>query len=309
MAQRRFRRFLGVGAVAAALVGGAVLAAPTAAAADPGLWAPLSRCPVDDPAMLAADGTTVAALCLTSHAPSGEFKIGGTTLPAGAADLQLGVLNKGGAYTLLMPAGAGLVAEPVQVPGGLLGLMCPSDIPLVSQICDQVVGSPLNAVTATLEPAGAPSDFNLAAGVGVGQPIVTVPVKVHLRNALLDPNCYIGSDADPILLKPANLARPTAAIKRFNADGTANPTGEMGYVSMTGASQGDSTFAVPGAGGCGLLGLLDGAVNLKQGLPSASGNNNLILNDAQTVLGGFHNPRAFSPTEGQQLADRWHAVF
>ena len=263
MARTRFRGFLRVGAVAVALAGGAVVAVPTAAAADVpvlnGQWAPLNRCPVDDPLMLAADGTTTSAACLTSHAASGEFTIGGTTLHAGAADLQTGVLNKAGVYSLVTPAGAGILAEPVQVPGGLLGLMCPSAVPLVSDICDGLVGSPLNAITATLEPAGPPRDFNLSAGTGVGVPIATIPVRVHLRNPLLDPNCYIGSTADPILLRPANLSKPTAALTRFNADGTANPTGEMGYLKLTGASQGDSTFAVPGASGCGLLGLLDGA--------------------------------------------------
>jgi hypothetical protein len=311
MAGTKLRRSLGVAVAVLAATVGSVVAVPTATAETPvlnGLWAPLNRCPVDDPAMLAADGTAVSASCLASHSTSGEFTIGGTTLPAGASDLQAGVLNKSGTYTLVTPAGAGILAEPVQVPGGLLGLMCPSDIPLVSQLCDSVVGSPLNAVTATLEPAGPVRDFNIAAGTGVGTPIATIPVKVHLRNPLLDPHCYIGSDADPILLRPANLNKPTPALVRFDADGTANPTGEMGYLKLTGASQGDSTFAVPGANGCGLLGLLDGAVNLKQGLPSPAGENNLVLNDASTYLGGFQNPRAFTPTQGQQLADRWHAA-
>ena len=200
--------------------------APEAAAAAPtlaGAWAPLNRCPVDAPAMLAADGVAVVAACLSSsvgdrhdHARRHHAR------PTGATDLQLGLLNQGGTYSLVAPSGGAVVGAPVEIPGGLLGLMCPSNIPLISDICDQVVNSPLNRVTATIQSAGAPSDFNLAAGLGVGQPIVTLPVKIKLSNPFLDPNCYIGSNSNPILLKPANLTRPTGRVVRFNADGTPN---------------------------------------------------------------------------------------
>jgi hypothetical protein len=298
-----------VAAAAAALALVAPSAAAQAAAPElAGAWAPLNRCPVDDPAMRAADGVTVAALCLSSSAASGTFTIGETTLTTGTTDLQAGVLNRGGTYTLVAPQAGTVVGAPVDIPGGLLGLMCPSQIPVISNICRQLVDNPLNRVTATIESAGAPRDFNLAAGTGSGQPILTLPVKIRLSNPFLEPNCYIGSNSDPILLKPANLTRPAARVVRFTADGTPSATGEMGYLSMSGAAQGDSTFAVPGASGCGLFGLLSGAVNLKQGLPSAAGENDLVLNDAVTNLGGFQTPRNFAPTQGQQLANRWHAA-
>ena len=301
------RRTLSVILAAAA----AALAVVTPAAAAPalaGAWAPLNRCPVDDPAMLAADGATVAALCLSSSAPSGTFKIGATTLTTGATDLQLGVLNQGGTYTTVAPASGAVIGDPVDIPGGLLGLMCPSNIPLVSAICLQLANNPLNRVTATIQSAGTPTGFNLAAGVGTGQPIITLPVKIKLDNPFLGSTCYIGSESNPIVLKPANLTKPTGKVVRFNPDGTLNPTGQQGYLSLSGASQGDSTFAVPRASGCGLLGILSGAVDLKQGLPSPSGENNLVLNDAVTNLGGFQVPRNFAPTEGQQLSQRWHAA-
>jgi hypothetical protein len=294
-----------VAAVAASLL---AVVTPASATTLAGGWAPLNRCPVDAPAMLAADGETVAALCLSSKATTGTFTIGETTLTTGTTDLQAGVLNQAGVYSLVAPQGGAVVGAPVDIPGGLLGLMCPSRIPVISDICERVVNSPLNRVTATIQSAGAPRDFNLSAGAGTGTPIVTLPVKIKLSNPFLDPNCYIGSNSDPILLKPANTARPTARIVRFNADGTANPAGEMGYLSLSGASQSDTTFAVPGANGCGLFGLLSGAVNLKQGLPSPSGENSLVLNDPVTNLGGFQTPRAFAPTQGRQLADRWHAA-
>ncbi len=302
--------------VVAALAAAAAVATPAAAqteaaAAAPtlaGAWAPLNRCPVDAAAMRAADGVAVVAACLSSSSATGSIKLGGTTLTTGSNDLQLGLLNTSGTYSIVAPSGGAVIGAPVQIPGGLLGLMCPSDIPLISDICDQIVDSPLNRVTATIEAAGAPSDFSLAAGLGVGQPIVTLPVKIRLSNPFLDPNCYIGSNSNPIVLKPANLSRPTGRVVRFNADGSPSATGEMGYVSLSGASQGDSTFAVPGANGCGLFGLLSGAVNLKQGLPSPAGQNSLVLDNPTTNVGGFQVPRNFAPTQGQQLADRWHAA-
>lgn len=297
-------------ALTAAVAASLALVAPTTAQATTlaGAWAPLDRCPVDDSAMLAADGTTVAALCLSSKATTGTFTIGDTTLTTGATDLQVGVLNQSGTYSTVAPRSGAIVGDSVDIPGGLLGLMCPSSIPFISDICRQVENSPLNRVTATIQSAGAPRDFNLAAGVGTGTPIITLPVKIKLDNLFLGSNCYIGTNSNPILLKPANLARPTASVVRFNADGSPNATGEMGYLSVSGAAQGDSTFAVPRASGCGLLGILSGAVDLKQGLPSPAGENSLVLNDPVTNLGGFQVPRNFAPTQGKQLSDRWHAA-
>jgi len=289
----------------------ASVAVTTPAAAAPtlaGAWAPLNRCPVDDPAMLAADGVTVVAQCMSASVPSITFAIGDTVLTSGQADVQLGMLNQGLNYTLVAPQDGAFVTQPIEIPGGLLGIMCPSNIPLASLICMGIVNSPLNRVSVSIVSVGAPTDFNLAAGLGVGQPILTMRLKVKLDNPFLGSNCYIGSDTDPIVLKPANLARPTGSLVRFNADGSANPTGEMGYVSLVGEGLGDSTFVVPKAGGCGLLGLLSSAVDAQQGLPSPAGSNSLTLNNTVMKFGGFQFPRNFTPTQGQQLSNRWHAA-
>lgn len=303
-------RRAGIFLAAIAAVAASVLVTTPAAAAPTlaGAWAPLNRCPVDDPGMLAADGRTVVAQCMSASVPSITFAIGDTILTSGAADVQLGMLNQGLNYTLVAPQDGAFVTQPIEIPGGLLGIMCPSNIPLVTLVCMRVVNSPLNRVTVSIVSVGAPTDFNLAAGLGVGQPILTMRLKVKLDNPFLGPNCYIGSDTDPIVLKPANLARPTGSLVRFNADGSANPTGEMGYVSLAGDGLGDSTFVVPKSNGCGLLGLLSSAVDAQQGLPSPAGSNSLTLNNTVMKFGGFQFPRNFAPTEGQQLSDRWHAA-
>jgi hypothetical protein len=273
-----------------------------------GGWAPLNRCPVDNAAMLAATGTTTVASCVAADAAGGSITLGGTTLATGATNLQFGLVSSGTAFTIIPPSSGAIVSAPVQIPGGLLGLMCPSNIPFVTQICNLIANGGVNTITATVEPAGAPSEFSLPAGLGVGQPILRLPVKIHLENPFLGSNCFIGSNVNPIVLRPANLAAPTRGIARFNLDGTPNPTGVMGYVTTTG-NQGDSTFAVPGASGCGLFGLLDGAVNSRQGLPSPAGSNSLVLNNSTTRFGGgFFIPANFAPNEGQQLSTHWHAA-
>ncbi len=307
---RQLRRGLlaAVTVVAAATV--SAVAAPAAASADTlaGEWAAFGGCPVDAAAMRAADGSAVIAACLGGGSPGGSITMGSTTMSVGAVDMQFGVLNQGGTYSLVQPASGGLSGDPIVVPGGLLGLMCPSSIPVISDICDAVVGSPLNVVTATLEPAGPATDFDLGAAVTTGRPIMTLPVKIHLQNPFLDRRCYIGSDSNPMVLKVANQTRPAAKFVRFDADGTPNPAGEMTYTDLSGATIADSTFAVPAARNCGLFGLVDSVVNARQGLPSPSGSNSLVLENSGFRLGGFANPRAYVPDQGKELAARWHAA-
>jgi hypothetical protein len=271
-----------------------------------GVWGPFTRCPVDSAAMLAADGVSTDPACIANSSPNGSIKLGNSTQTTGATNLQLGATidNATGAFSLVTPPGGALVSEPVNVEGGLLGLMCPSDIPLVSAICDGLVGSPMNAVTAVVEPAGEPSNFNRAAALSLGQPIITLPVKVHLVNPILGPNCYIGSNSNPIVLRPKNTTQPSLSAAIGDLNGTPNPSGRL--ARLTGLStQGDDSFAVPAATGCGLLGVLDPAVNAQQGLPSPAGNNNLVLNNASAAV---ISEGAQGPVTGQEFSDGWHSA-
>jgi hypothetical protein len=272
-----------------------------------GAWAPFSRCPVDAPAMLAVDGVDATDTCLATHSTSGSIKLGNTTATTGTTDLQLGVVS-GSTLSLVSPAGGGLVSDPVKIPGGLLGLMCPSKVPVITQICRQITDNALNNVIATVQPAGDPSDFSLPAGLGSGDPILTLPVKIHLQNPFLASTCTIGSNSHPILLKPKNLTTPDTNLTRFAGNGTLDPSGDLLRIDLSGASLGDDSFAVPGATGCGGLGLLDAAVNLKTGLPAAAGKNELVLNSASTYLGGLNDPAAFAPGAGRKLSAFWHSA-
>ncbi|MFI6863703.1 hypothetical protein ACIBKZ_28075 [Streptomyces sp. NPDC050421] len=276
-----------------------------------GDWAPFSRCPVDNPAMLAADGQDLVASCVSSYSPGGAIKLGTTVATTGSNDMQFGVIQDtaAGTFKVIPPAGGALVGAPTNIPGGLLGLMCPSDVPVVSAVCNQITDVSLNKVQATVESAGTPTEFNLLAGLTVGQPIVKLPVRIHLENPLLGSNCYIGTAADPVILRPQNSTAPSVAIQRFDGDGTPNADeGAMLRFALTGNTQSDDTFYVPKATGCGLGGVLSWAVNLKTGLPSLSGDNHLTLNNASTYSGALTSPGIVLPNAGKVLSQYWHSA-
>ncbi|GAB3664966.1 hypothetical protein GCM10027589_29290 [Actinocorallia lasiicapitis] len=90
-----------------------------------------------------------------------------------------------------------------------------------------------------------------------------IPLKIHLSHWLLGGNCYIGTDADPLVIKPV-IARPRVEL--------------LNWTPVVRADVSDTTFAVPGASGCGLgVGLMDAIVNSAAGTPSASGNNSITF--------------------------------
>jgi DNA-binding beta-propeller fold protein YncE len=254
--------------------------------AGPKDWTPFSRCPVDDPAMIATDGgITKIALCLASHSTHGSITIGTTSTMTGISDLQAGLVldENTSIFTVVPPAGGALISDPAQVTVGPL------------------------TITAVVESAGAPSNFDLGAGLGVGQPIITIPVKIHLENPALGPSCYLGSDQDPILLQPENtdISNVTSKFENFDPDGTPDPNGPLELIQLNGAVQGDDTFAVPGAQGCGPNGdgSLDSLVDAASGLPSPAGSNHLVLDDASSSLAALVNG------DGQQFANDWHLAF
>jgi hypothetical protein len=260
--------------------------------AGPGEWAPLFRCPVDDPAMLASDGTTTLGACLGSNSTHGSITIGNITATTGSTNLQAGLVldESTGVYAAVQPAGGALVANPVHL------------------------STPVGPVTAVTESAGAPSNFSLFAGITTDQPIITIPIKIHLESPTLGPSCFIGSDQNPILLNPQNTdlsrAKSVGGFTFFDPDGVPDSTGPLTAIEITRAVEGDNTFAVPGATGCGTNDSLDAAVDAIAGVPSPSGHNQIVLDDASSAIviaqGGFPS---FPTLTGQQFANDWHVGF
>jgi hypothetical protein len=300
---------LGAATVLAVAIPGGVARATTLN----GDWAPFSRCPVSNSSMLAADGANVFDECIDSQSPSGTMTLGSQTVTLGESDLQLGVLvnTSTGTDTPVAPADGAVVAAPVTIPGGLLGLMCSGDVPLLTALCDSISDSSLNTVTATIEAAGTPYNLSLGASLGHKHPILSLPVMIQLSNPILGSDCFIGSTSDPIVLNPVNTAAPTGTTDFFDPNGTSDPNGVLTVATLTGMNQQDSTFAVPEATGCGpalLSPIVDGVVDLKEGLPSGSGNNILTLNDVTISLATYVDPASFAPNEGADFAAAWNSA-
>jgi hypothetical protein len=239
--------------------------------------------------MLAADGVNTLPVSVTANSTHGSITIGTTMTMTGNSNLQIGLVANSGTFTVVPGVGGSLIADPATVTAGGV------------------------TVTATVESAGTPSDFDLLAGLSVGVPIITLPIKIHLESVPgsavdLGPSCFLGSDVDPIVLHPENtdLSNAMPFAMGFNPDGTPNPNGPLFTIVVPGAVQGDNTFSVPGASGCGPNGdgSLNGAVNAIVGLPSPSGANHLVLDDATSSLAA---PNV--QLTGQQFADAWHLAF
>lgn len=208
-----------------------------------------------------------AGVCTYGETLSGEFKIGSHAVPiTNPVILQGGLEKEGlGIYPLIPPRfGAEAVSKsPETVPGGLTGLT-------------EVVGGP---VYATAEPAGQIFIRPVALGFGFNSAAIEFPIKVHLENELLGPNCYIGSDAEPIVL---HLTDGTTEPP----EGTEPVTGNVGTVEsldkgklreFKGNTLVDNAWAAPAATGCGTSPLTEAVttllVNTAEGLPSAAGKN------------------------------------
>jgi hypothetical protein len=309
--RRRRRAIVAMTVMAAAFSG---LIASASAVTLNGDWAPFNRCPVDNPTMLAADGQTSIAFCNSNISPNGSLTIDKLTYPTGESNSQFGLISSSG-FTVISPAGGAQVSAPAVLPGGLQGLVCPSDSRSARWICKRhgegllhAGDGRFNTVTATLMGAGELSNFNLFAGLEAMVPIVTVPVEIHLQNVLLGEHCFIGSDAEPIVLRIENLVAPSLSAESFDPDGTPDPSGAMGRFALLGATQGDSSFAVPPASGCGSKGVLDEAIDTNVGLPSPAGKNSIVMDNPAIYLTGINSPEESAPHDGEDLSKYWHSA-
>lgn len=321
---------LATGAMLSLAATGALLAAlaqPAQAATLSGGWAPFTRCAVNDPLVTAIDGVTTQPGCVVNDSTNGTLQLGtmgaiqlgpiglgnGTTT-AGRSNLQiaaalppdLGATNAVAA----LPSGA-VLADPANVAGGLLGLLCPDGSSAVAAICGQITNNALNTVTATLESAGVPRQFSLINALQLNAPVLELPVKIHLQHPLLGPNCYIGSNQTPILLHPQFQAQGFPISSAYNLDGSANDAnGLLNRFQIPDAVLVDDTFSVPTASGCGLgdpltAALINSVVNIKQGLPAPSGRNHLVLKNVTVSL---MLPSGLGTVTGQDFANGYNSA-
>lgn len=203
--------------------------------------------------------------CLVAVTSSGEFKLANKTVKITKPITLQGGIEENSRELVPASNGETLSRAPLPVPGGLLGIEGL-----------EAIGGEVLAVTELAGPAQVfPANLE---GAGT---TVEMPLKVKLENATLGESCYVGSQAEPIVLHlTTGTTNPPAPNKPIKGNpGTVSFNAELTIITISGVSLVDNTFSAPGANGCGgaLSLLLDEAVNLQVGLPSASGNNTAIL--------------------------------
>jgi len=281
----RSRRFV----IATALMALAALGMASSAMATPkGAFAVFAQCPVH-----AAE----VDACIYSPTTSGYIKLGKQEVPIVKTQvLQGGLLENEPSYVKPLSAalnGETLTKTAQKVPGGLLGLVeCNKISNFIERIlCEGFFENGVTGVNAVTELAAPASSVVLNSAyeqLGVGTAL-TLPIKVHLENPLLGSECYIGSTKEPIKLELTTGAT------------TGGPTGKPGtqtvkengkILVISGVSLVGNTFTAPKATGCGVLGILDGILDEKIGLPSSK--NTAVLNGSVEIA----NSSAVEESEG-----------
>jgi hypothetical protein len=207
-------------------------------------YAPFAGCPLSNPA---------TDICIFAQTESGKMTIGKKTIPISrTVTLQGGVHQDeatGKQEFVGAQDGNTLSRVPLLISGGL-----------------RDIGA---HVTATIELAGPASSIgvstqNLIEARGIG---LSLPVKVKLSNQVLGESCYIGSDANPIVIDLTTGGRGKPGHAKFKDEYNLTLIKEESLVS--------DSFAAPQAQGCDGI---DATVDAALGLPVAAKGNEAILN-------------------------------
>ena len=275
---------------AAALLLAAVAAAPAGAASAPtGIYSGMGTCPLASAAMQNPDNGAVG--CVVAVVNGGSFTIGATvvTLPSTSPiTARFGAFWPNNGPIVSFPDGSGAeVFSTVAPTDGKELTAAPIDVPIPG-LANFFPG--VTSAITQVELAGPITAFAPLAD-GENFPLFELPIKLHLENVFLGPNCYVGSTSAPILLEPTSgTTAPPAPNKPIAGDPGAisiqgDPNGfSAAVVGFAGASLVDNSAAVPGATGCGLFGALDGIVDSLFKLPSAAGHNTVVFANVNTSL-------------------------
>lgn len=269
---------LGRAALILAVASLLALAATVPALASPptGDFAVFAQCPLKNPEV---------GLCVFSQSTGKEFVIGSSKVPVNkTVTLQGGLIidEETGAETFVEAAnGETLSKTALTVPGGLLGIIAPESLPkYLQEIINKLVSEGLDGVTATAELVGTPG-INRSHLLSEEGTALSLPVRIKLSNILLGGECYIGSKSSPVTFNlTTGITSPPAPNSPIEgAIGEIEFKDEFQLAIITGDKLVDNAFSAPGVSGCGglLSSLLDPAIDLKIGLPAASGHNTAIL--------------------------------
>ncbi len=204
--------------------------------------------------------TPGVTFCIDVQGMNGFLRIKEFNVPLGESlEIRGGILEREGSDPVFVPPRGtnGFFADPVEVPGGLLGI-------------DWLPGNEVLAITELAGPASSIQvDFSTLS--------ISLPVKVRLVNFLLGMNCHIGTDSNPVRL---NLIVGTTSPPAPNRPITGS-RGTLRFVppaeaQVLGAVNVENSFSIPDSSSCGFgLGLINAIVDARLGLPSAAGNNEI----------------------------------
>ncbi len=203
-----------------------------------------------------SEGLPSGSVCVDIQSVQGELEIKGFRVPLDhSLEIRGAVREPEGRF--IAPRGTnGFFAQPVRIPGGLLGF----ELPFAFE-----------TVLATAELAGNPEQIVIRPG----DQTISMPIKVRLSNPLIGRNCHIGTNRTPVNL---NLIPGTTEPPPPNRPISGRP-GELSFIPPNeliarGGVDVENSFSIPGATECGgLFELNNVLVNLKLKLPSAAGNN------------------------------------
>jgi len=239
-------------------------------------------------------------LCIYTRAIGGEVRLGREVVPiVNTITIQGGIaLNEETFAETFVGAldGATISRTPQRVSGGLSGLVNCGEIGglLERRACESVFEEGMTGVTATTELARPASEITISTGNLENREgtALSLPVKVHLTNPFLGSECYIGSSANPLALNlTTGITSPAIPNKPIAGKvGLIGAKDEFEFIYITGDRLVDNSFPVPAATGCGgkYSLMIDQIIDRKIGLPSAAGNNTMILNntiDEATTVG------------------------
>lgn len=217
--------------------------------------------------------------CVYSVTSGGSVKLGNKTVPIkNTTTLQGGFEGESAAIKFYGAENGDTLSKTAQpVPGGLTGLTAPTWWPLFLQNWfNGLIEEGFTGVNATLEIAGPTKGLtnvsinteNLLTRKGTA---LGLPAKVHLENAILGPNCYIGSDSKPVQI---NLTTGKDGALE-GAVGKVSFNEEFTITRVTGGKLVNGTFSAPETSGCGGIFslLVNPFISAFVGLPASSGNN------------------------------------
>jgi hypothetical protein len=234
----------------------------------PGEYAVFGECPLN---------RATITDCVYSLTTGGSVKLGNKTVPIkNPTTLQGGFEGEGSGIKFYgAENGDTLSKTPQPVPGGLTGLTAPTWWPkFLRDWFNGLIEEGLTGVDATLELTGpskgltnlAVSTENLLTRKGTA---LGIPAKVHLENAILGPNCYIGTDAKPVQI---NLTTgKDGALEGSVGNVTFN---DEFTITRANSKLVNGTFTAPETSGCGGIFslLVNPFISAFVGLPASSGN-------------------------------------